>query len=374
MPKRTRIEKRTTSMGVGPQGPEGPQGPPGPEKPQGPPGPEGPQGPQGPEGPQGPQGPQGPKGDKGDPGDTGPEGPEGPQGPQGPPGPEGPQGPQGPEGPQGPQGEPGPQGPAGADGVSFIWQGEWDALTEYVVNDVVEHEGSSYIAVADNDGSEPPSADWELMAAKGEQGPQGPEGPQGPQGEQGPKGDPGGVTDHGDLTGLEDDDHPQYLTVTRHDADDHSSFPGTAKVYRSSIRGFLSDHQSIPDSANTVVVFDGVVFEDDPNGDFSLNTSTGVVTFANAGIYQVMATLAFASNSVGVRGLNIVWEDGVGGAATIAANRSPAPVGQLAIVSGTGVFQIGAGDTVTFQAFQTSGGALQVRAATATNFGIVRIA
>src|SRR5690606_27014950 len=120
-------------------------------------------------------------------------------------------------------GEPGRQGPAGADGVSSRWRGEWDARTEYVVNDVVEHEGSSYIAVADNDGSEPPSADWELMAAKGEQGPQGPEGPQGPQGEQGPKGDPGGVTDHGDLTGLEDDDHPQYLTVTRHDADDHSS-------------------------------------------------------------------------------------------------------------------------------------------------------
>lgn len=33
----------------------------------------------------------------------------------------------------------------------------------------------------------------------------------------------GGVTDHGALTGLADDDHSQYLNVTRHDADDHSA-------------------------------------------------------------------------------------------------------------------------------------------------------
>ena len=32
----------------------------------------------------------------------------------------------------------------------------------------------------------------------------------------------GGVTDHGALSGLADDDHTHYLNVTRHDADDHS--------------------------------------------------------------------------------------------------------------------------------------------------------
>jgi len=31
-----------------------------------------------------------------------------------------------------------------------------------------------------------------------------------------------GVQDHGDLTGLSDDDHTQYLNEARHDADDHS--------------------------------------------------------------------------------------------------------------------------------------------------------
>lgn len=38
------------------------------------------------------------------------------------------------------------------------------------------------------------------------------------RGPQGPQGPSGGVTDHGALTGLEDDDHPQYLTEDRADA------------------------------------------------------------------------------------------------------------------------------------------------------------
>lgn len=43
-------------------------------------------------------------------------------------------------------------------------------------------------------------------------GPQGIQGPPGPQGETGASGLPG-TTDHGLLTGLEDDDHPQYILV-----------------------------------------------------------------------------------------------------------------------------------------------------------------
>lgn len=39
-----------------------------------------------------------------------------------------------------------------------------------------------------------------------------------------------GVTDHGALTGLADDDHTQYHTNTRHDAHDHSTALGTAVI------------------------------------------------------------------------------------------------------------------------------------------------
>lgn len=51
------------------------------------------------------------------------------------------------------------------------------------------------------------------MGPAGDQGPVGDEGPAGAQGPTGPQGPPGppGATDHGVLTGLTDDDHPQYI-------------------------------------------------------------------------------------------------------------------------------------------------------------------
>lgn len=49
----------------------------------------------------------------------------------------------------------------------------------------------------------------------GPAGPAGAAGPAGPAGPEGPTGPPGGVTDHGALTGLGDDDHLQYLTDAR---------------------------------------------------------------------------------------------------------------------------------------------------------------
>jgi hypothetical protein len=46
----------------------------------------------------------------------------------------------------------------------FNWTGPWDSLTNYEINDGVGHEGASYIAIAANLNSEPPSADWDVMA------------------------------------------------------------------------------------------------------------------------------------------------------------------------------------------------------------------
>lgn len=61
----------------------------------------------------------------------------------------------------------GDKGDTGDPGTSFIWKGEWDSETTYEANEAVEHNGSSYIAIAPNTNSEPPSAHWELMAQKG---------------------------------------------------------------------------------------------------------------------------------------------------------------------------------------------------------------
>ena len=71
----------------------------------------------------------------------------------------------GPPGPRGPKGDKGDRGP----GV-INWRGVWDNAAAYVANDAVAYNGSAYICLTDNTGSEPSSASWNVLAAKGDQG------------------------------------------------------------------------------------------------------------------------------------------------------------------------------------------------------------
>ena len=153
----------------GPQGPAGPRGLTGPQGLQGIAGPAGPAGAKGatgntgltgPAGPLGPAGPVGAKGATGATGLTGPAGSTGATGVAGPtgstggPGPQGIQGPQGvvgsngAPGAQGPAGPTGSQGPQGIAGAGFHYAGDWNAIANYTVNDIVTYSGSSYIAIA----------------------------------------------------------------------------------------------------------------------------------------------------------------------------------------------------------------------------------
>lgn len=90
---------------------------------------------------------------------------------------------QGPAGPTGPQGPAGPTGPTGS--VISTWKGAWDSGTAYIIGDIVENVGSSYIAVAPSTGVIPNAthaATWEKMSSKGAEGPEGPQGPAGATG------------------------------------------------------------------------------------------------------------------------------------------------------------------------------------------------
>ena len=52
--------------------------------------------------------------------------------------------------------------------IKFKWQGAYNAATAYVVDDVVESGGNSYVCIAATTGNTPPNATyWELMAQKG---------------------------------------------------------------------------------------------------------------------------------------------------------------------------------------------------------------
>lgn len=79
------------------------------------------------------------------------------------------------DGEVGPQGPPGPQGQQG-----LLWGGVWADDIEYDVSNAVEYDGSSYICTAqifDIPAENPAidTANWDLLAAKGDVGPAGPQ-------------------------------------------------------------------------------------------------------------------------------------------------------------------------------------------------------
>jgi hypothetical protein len=86
-------------------------------------------------------------------------------------------------------------GVTGAPGLT--WSGPWDSNTPYAVGDVVESEGSAYVAINANGASPPPDADWALLAQSGALGATGATGDVGPTGDIGPTGEVGYTGDVG---------------------------------------------------------------------------------------------------------------------------------------------------------------------------------
>ena len=75
-------------------------------------------------------------------------------------------------------------------GLGLSPRGAWVAAANYLADDLVTFQGSTWRAKANNKGKVPPStaAIWELFAAKGGAGPQGPTGATGATGATGPAG------------------------------------------------------------------------------------------------------------------------------------------------------------------------------------------
>jgi hypothetical protein len=96
----------------------------------------------------------------------GEDGTDGEPGPQGSPGADGQDGAPGEKGGRGLTGQ---QGPFGLDGEGFAWRGEYEVnAVPYERNDVVQHDGSAWIATADEVVEIPgDGAGWDLFAAGG---------------------------------------------------------------------------------------------------------------------------------------------------------------------------------------------------------------
>lgn len=85
--------------------------------------------------------------------------------------------------------------------------GEYDNATSYSIGQSVSYNGSSYIALNATTGNPPPNTlFWQLLAEKGDTGPQGETGPQGPAGDPAP-------SIHSGLT-LDDGTNPHGTTKT----------------------------------------------------------------------------------------------------------------------------------------------------------------
>ncbi len=88
--------------------------------------------------------------------------------------------------------DPGPPQPVDPE-VVVVWQGEWAWEREYVRGQLVSWQGSTYLALEDNqtrDPTENPGI-WALVAARGRKGDRGPAGQDGAQGPRGWTGNPG---------------------------------------------------------------------------------------------------------------------------------------------------------------------------------------
>ena len=128
----------------------------------------------------------------------------------------------------------------------------------------------------------------------------------------------------------------------------------------------ITTAQSIPNGANTVVVFNSTVFEVDDTGRITPNTSTGVVTVNEAGIYRITAGAEFVSNTTGRRILFLVAAGLV-----VAEHDDSAP--SVTATCGTCIstlVKLAAADTIDARVFQLSGGALDVSANTKTHMTV----
>jgi hypothetical protein len=90
----------------------------------------------------------------------------------------GPAGPAGPPGPKGSQGDAGLQGDIGPQGPGFINRGIWANNIQYQIGDVVNYQGSSWVATQVSEGRIPPESTsyWNLLASIGATGAKGPPG------------------------------------------------------------------------------------------------------------------------------------------------------------------------------------------------------
>lgn len=178
-------------------------------------------------------------------------------------------GPAGPAGPAGPQGSPGSPGTPGSPGAV----GPANELTVGTVTT-----GAAGTPAQVSIAGTPPAQVVSFVIPQGVQGLPGPVGPQGPPGSG------GGVTDHGALTGLSDDDHPQYLTQARADAL-YDPIGGGGVTDHGALTGLQDDDHPqymLKDENSGPSIISGGIVTRNPDGTVNVSAGSGFLRTANS--------------------------------------------------------------------------------------------
>ena len=117
---------------------------------------------------------------------------------------------------------------------------------------------------------------------------------------------------------------------------------------------YQSSAQSISNTTQTDLTFVGEHFDTDGYHSDSVNTSRITIPTGKTGYFLVTARVAFASNSTGTRGLWIR----VNGSETQFAAAQPVSTGDLTTVQISQIMALSAGNYITMNAYQASGGSL----------------
>lgn len=125
-----------------------------------------------------------------------------------------------------------------------------------------------------------------------------------------PQGGSGGVTDHGDLTGLGDNDHPQYLLTTAKAADsdkldnlNSTDFVLATALTRYAVRAYRDNTAFTFTTSGTIytVGLNQEIYDTHAQHDNSINNTR--LTCVKDGMYIINAILSFAANTTGNRDL-----------------------------------------------------------------------
>ena len=152
---------------------------------------------------------------------------------------------------------------------------------------------------------------------------------------------PAPISDHGDLSGLGDDDHAQYLTAAR-----HTAAHAAARVYHNA-------NQSIQHNTHTTLAFNSVRYD---TGEMYDPDNSSRLTCQVAGLYLITGHVAFEANANGHRRIYIL--------ATLAGDSYRAADGAAPAQDGAATLSVATAwymepdDYVQLQVRQTSGRAL----------------